>query len=260
MKKAVAVLAGVLGVWVVVLVVLGFVASGRTGARVSERVGQSLQATATLDDADLGLVLGSLELEDLEVRRDDAIGQLSLRIGSLACDLPPLGLALIDRECGELAVSRVRLEVSTTALFKLQRPKRTPIHAERVVIDDAELVFAPSAFFPSLGRVQIRIEHAEAGPTTFRSPLSWLFALAELRAAIDLPAGITVRLVYEGGKLSASGSLFGSTPVEIPVELPVATAADDAKSELEKLVAFGRDLAERLVAKRAQDWLKSKLP
>lgn len=259
-RKVATLLAGALMVWVVVLIVLGFIGSGRVGARVTDRIGESLQAQASLGDADLGLVFGRLELEDLDVRRADTFGTLALEVGTLVCDLPPLGLALVDRTCGELAVSRVRLEVTSTDLLRLQRPKRTPIHADRVIIDDAQLVFAPSAFLPSLGRVQIRIEHAEAGPTTFRTPLSWLFALVELRAVFELPAGITLRLTYANGTLSASGSLFGSTPITLPITLPVASATDDAKAEVAKLVAFGRDIAERLVTKRAQDWIRSRLP
>ena len=141
----------------------------------------------------------------------------------------------------------------------LAPPKRAPIRARRVVIDDAQLVFAPSAFLPSLGRVAIAIDHAEAGPTVFRTPLSWLLALDTLSMRLDLPAGISLHLAYRGGKLSASGSLFGATPVELPVELPVATGARDAHDELDLLIKTAEDLGERLIARRAQDWLESTL-
>jgi len=59
--------------------------------------------------------------------------------------------------------------------------------------------------------------------------------------------------------LTAAGSLFGSSPVALPIELPVAGAAKDAHDEFQLLVQLGRQIAERLVAKRAEDWLKSKL-
>ena len=245
--------------WIILLAVLGPVLAGREQTHVVERVGESLQATASVGTTDLGLVGGSLVLDRLAVRRDDAIGHLALDVDQVRCDLAPLGWALVDHDCRELAIHGMRLEVSTAALFQLRHPARQPIRARRVIIDDATLAFAPSAFVPSLGRVAITIEHAEAGDTVFRTPLSWIFALEVLRARIDLPANITLRLGYAHGKLSAAGTLFGSAPVEVPFELPVAAMAADARGEIALLVKAGEDVAERLVAKRAQDWLNSKL-
>jgi hypothetical protein len=259
LRRVVLIVAGVIAAWLVVLVVLGLVYGERTARGVAGRFGESLQGTATFGDADLALVRGGLSLERLRVRRDDVLGKLSLDVADLRCDLPPLGLALVDRECAELAIDGMRLEVSALALLRLKKAKRPPTRAERVVIRDAVLGFAPSAFVPDLGRVQIRVERAEAGPTRFRTPLSWLFALRELHASFDLPAGIVVHLAYHGGVLSASGSVFGSEPVEIPVTLPVREAADDGQAELARLVAWGQAVAERLVARRAKEWLRSKL-
>ena len=48
--------------------------------------------------------------------------------------------------------------------------------------------------------------------------------------------------------------------MEIPLALPVAEAGDDAQAEMAKLVAFGRNLAEQLAVRRAEDWIRSKLP
>ena len=93
----------------------------------------------------------------------------------------------------------------------------------------------------------------------FRTPLSWLFGLEVLRARIELPANITLRLAYGNGRLAAAGTLFGSAPVEVPFSLPRADAAKDAREEIQLLVQAGEDVAERLVAKRAEDWLRSKL-
>jgi hypothetical protein len=262
-RRVVQIVVGAVAAWIVLLVVLGFTHGGRVGGRVAERIGDSLQGAATFGDADLALVRGGLTLERLTVRRDDAIGKLSLEVADVSCDLPPLGLALVDRDCGELVVGGMRLEVSALALFRIKQAKHPPTRAQRVVIRDAVLGFAPSAFLPDLGGVQIRIERAVAGPTRFRTPLSWIFALQELRASFDLPAGIAVHLVYRGGRggvMSVSGSVFGAGPVEIPVTLPVRDATEDARSELERLVQFGKGVAERLVARRAAEWLRSKLP
>jgi len=254
-------LGGVIAIaaWLVTLIVLDFVVAARQAATTTARVGESLQGTATLGDLDLALIRGRLELDGLAVHRDDVIGHLALDVREVTCELAPLGWALVDRGCRELAVRGVRLEVSTAALFKLHRPKHAPIHADRVVIDDAQLAFAPSAFVPSLGRIQISIDHAEAGPTTFLTPMSWIFSLQTLHAHVELPAGLTVKLTYDHGVFGAAGSLFGSTPVELPLQLPVATLYTDAHDEIQALVKLGTDLAEQLVAKRAEDWIRSKL-
>lgn len=259
LRRVVQVVFGVVAAWLIALAVLGEVYDERTGRGIAQRLGRSLEADAKIGGTELSLVTGRVALERIAVRRADAVGKLALDVARVDCDLPPLGLALLDRECSELSVRGVRLDVSTAALFKLRRPKQSQIRAQRVVIDDAVLVFAPSAILPSLGRIEIAIEHAVAGPTTFRTPLSWVFAMRELRAALALPAGITLHLRYANGVLGASGSVLGGKPVELPLALPVVEASDDARSEIGKLVEFGTELAQRLVARRATDWVKSKL-
>jgi hypothetical protein len=245
--------------WLAALLVVDAALEGRTRRRTAERIAESLQADATIDRGDLALVRGGIDLDGLTVRRDDLIGHLTITVAGLHCALPPLGLALIDRDCRELAIRGTRLSISTAALFRLKHPRRPPLHAQHVVIDDARLEFSPSAFVPDLGRVAIAIEHAEAGDTTFKTPLSFLFTLRALRATVELPAGITLELTYELGQLYVAGAIFGSTPIALPVALPVADLADDPQAEIAKLVAFGKDLAAQLVTRRAEDWLKSKL-
>lgn len=247
------------GLWLITLVICDLAIASHQRTVTTARIGESLQGTATIGSLDLALIRGRLELEQLAVRRDDVIGHLALDVADVDCELAPLGWALVDRDCSELAVRGVRLEVSTAGLFKLKRPKQKPIRAHRVVIDDAKLAFSPSAFLPSLGRIAISIDHAEAGETVFVTPLSWIFSLETLRAHVELPAGLTVQLTYDHGVFGAAGSLFGSTPVQLPLQLPVATLYADGRAELQALVKLGTDLAEKLVAKRAEDWVRSKL-
>ena len=256
LRRAAVVAGAVAAAWIVAMLVVGAVFAKRMADHVTERLGESLQATATVGSSDLAMLRGRLELGALAVRKDD-IGKLALDVDDVRCELPPLGLALVDRSCGELAVRGVRLEVSTAAVFHIHNPKRNPIHADRVVIDDAMFVFAPSAMVSSVGRIAISIDHAEAGRTVFKTPLSWLFSLQVLRARLELPAHATIQLRFDHGVLSAAGTLFGSSPVSVRVTLPAPHG--DARDEIRQLAELGIDFAEQLVTKRAEDWIRSKL-
>ncbi len=258
MRRFLKALIGTLILWLGAMVIVGVIYGGRAGDRVATRIADSLVAEVTLESSSLAMIRGHLVLDGLKVRKDD-LGRLSIDVDTIRCELPPLGIALVDRECRDLIVKGVRLEVTAAAVFQLKKPKRAPLHVRHVEIRDAVLTFAPSAFIPALGRISIKIVHAEAGPTTFKTPLSWIFSLRALEATIELPAGITVKLGYANGKLTAAGGIFGTTPVVLPFAIPIPQSAEDAKKEIEALVSLGKDLAEQLVAKRAEDWLKQKL-
>ncbi len=251
-RLAIAALALVVA-WLVALVIIGIVVGREQPAKIAARLGESLQGSASVAGVDLALVRGELAIERLAVHRDDAIGHLALDVPDVRCELAPLGGALFDRGCRELAVHGVTLEISSLALFHLHHAKHPPVHADHVTIDAATLVFSPSAFLPDLGKVTVRVDRAEAGATTLRTPLSWICAMTFLDATIELPAGISLHLTYANGQLGAAGSLFGTSPVVVFVELP--RPADDPHDETAALVAFGERVAEQLVAKRAADWL-----
>ncbi|MCX5742701.1 MAG: hypothetical protein NT062_09415, partial [Proteobacteria bacterium] len=143
--------------------------------------------------------------------------------------------------------------------IKLKRP-HNPIHARHVVIDDAVLELSPSAIAPGLGKLKITVEHAEARDTLMKTPFSWIFALEALRAKLELPGDIVVALSYDHGKLTVAGGLFGARPIALPFAIPVADLADDPKAELARLGALGKEIAERVLAQRAKDWMKSLAP
>ena len=258
LRRALITVVVVLGCWVVALVVLDFVLGSRQQRGTCNRLAEALQATATIQSSDLALIGGRWQFAGLAVRKDDAVGHLAIDVADVRCELPPLGWALLDRDCRELAVRGATLEASSNALFRLHHPRRRPIHAERVVIDDATITFLPSAFAANLGRVEIHIDHARSGPTTLRTPMSWLFAVHELKAQLALPAGVTVDLTYMEGKLAVTSTLLGA-PVEIPLELPDPGQARDGHEENLLLVRLATQVAERVVAQRATDWLRSKL-
>jgi hypothetical protein len=251
-RLAIAALALVVA-WLVALVVIGLIAGREQPGKIAARLGESLQGSATVAGVDLALVRGELAIDGLAVRRDDDVGHLALDVADVRCELVPLGGALFDRGCRELAIHGVTLAVSSLALFHIQHAKHPPVRADHVAIDAATLEFSPSAFLPDLGKVTVRVDRAEAGATTLRTPLSWICAMTFLDATIELPAGIALHLTYANGQLGAAGSLFGASPVVVPVELP--QPADDPRDEMRGLVAFGERVAEQLVAKRAADWL-----
>lgn len=257
-KKLALGFAAIVVLWFVVLVVIGFAYADRYGAGVADRVGESLGATGTMGSTKLSLVRGRVEMSDLSVQRDDAVGKLSLDVGEVDCDTPPLGIALFDRSCNSLAISHVRMNVSTGAVFQVKKPKRPPIRAHRVTIDDAQLVFERNALVRGIGRIAITVEHAQAGETVFRTPLAWLLSLEELRARFDLPARVSFQIEYRDGTWSATGTLFGKTPVQVAMRPPVASLFEDNRAEVKGLVKFGEDLAEALVARKAENWLQSK--
>jgi hypothetical protein len=244
--------------WLVALVVGGVAARGRVVNAVTTRLSETLGAPATVGGSELGLVRGRLAIDDLALRRDD-LGHLALTIPEVRAELAPLGLALLDREVRTLSIRGLRLEISTAAVFHVRPPRRPPVRARAVEIDDATLVFEASAFVPGLGRIEIHVDHARAGATTLRTPLSWLLTLEELRARVALPGGVTVALHLHDGRLAVAGSLFGGAPVELPIELPVVRAGADAREEIGLLVGLGKDLATRVVEQRAADWLRRKL-
>jgi hypothetical protein len=259
-RRILIVAGAVVAIWLLALLVLGVALSSRQERATRERLADSLHAKVTIGAVDLALIRGHLVLDRLAILRDDRTGRLAIEVARVRCELAPLGWALFDRDCRELRVQGLAFEVSSAALFKLPRPaKSEPVRADRVVIEGAKLVFMPAAFAPSLGRIEIAIDHAAAGPTVLRTPLSWLFALRELKARFELPAGVSVHVAYANGVLTASGSLFGSAPVQVPLAIPVADAVTDAHDEMALLLQLGRQTAERLVARRAEDWLRSKL-
>jgi hypothetical protein len=237
--------------WLGFLVVLGMVKARGYGADVAVRVGEPLGATGTMASTDVALVRGRLEMDGLALRRDDAGGRLSLDVDALRCNLAPLGYALVDGTCDDLAVVGLRMDASTAAVFHVQHPKHPPVHARHVVIENAVLAFDPDALAPGVGRVEVRVEHADAGDTQFRTPLSWLFSLRELHARLELPAQVVVDLRYADGRFSADGSLLGSDPIEVDVTLPPAGTLEDGRAEMRALVQVGTDVATKLVEQRA---------
>jgi hypothetical protein len=234
----------VVALWFGALVVIGWVYAGRQGERIAERVGEALQAEGEVEAAELELVHGRFVLAGLRAARADATGRLELRVAGVDCDLAPLGWALIDRECRELAVREVRLDITTLQMLRVQRPRRRPFRAAAVALDDLTLTVGAPA-------VQVELHHAAAGPTVFRTPLSWLFAARSVRATVRGlgPLG-TIELAYDGVRWTAAGTELGSAPVVLDARLPAWDAALEPAAELAQLAELGRAVSSQLVAAR----------
>lgn len=218
-------------------------------------MGQALHGDGTVQHADLALVRGYLEADGVAVRHDDVFGTLSLDVDRFHCDLAPLGLAIAQSGCRDLVIEGVKLELSTLAVFTWQKPKRAPVTVDHVMLHDATLKFDGGALAPGLDAIQIHIDRAEAGPTTFKSPLSFLFAMTALGATIELPGGIGIRLDVEDGVLYARGTFLGKAPIELRLALPLRDASWDARAELRALVAYGQTIATRLLEQRVRNFV-----
>ncbi|MCE9578015.1 MAG: hypothetical protein K8W52_33090 [Deltaproteobacteria bacterium] len=241
--------------WVVGLVVAGYAARGCVVERTTTRLGESLDATVALEDLELSLVRGQVGLGGLVIDREHD-GHLHVRIDRIDAGIAPLGAYLWNRDLGQVTVAGVDIEVTAWAVLKIKPPKRKPMVMDHLTIDGARVVFAPTSVTGDWGKATLQVTRAEAGPTILRTPMSWLFALERLDASLDLPGIAPVTLHFEGGRLEASGSVFGATPIAIDVTLPVPEPGHEGR----QLADLGADLAERLALARAERLLRRVLP
>jgi hypothetical protein len=246
------ILGGVLLLWFALLVVLGFAYGGSRGERIAERLGEAVKGEGGVEGSDLALVRGRLSVEQLRVRRDDEVGKLALDISELRCELPPVGIALFDSECRELVLDGLALDVSTFDVFRVQRPKRPPMRAREVTIENATIGVPLET-----GRVDIKLAYIIAGPTVFKTPVSWLFELRGLRATVTMPLG-TVELAYLNGVLVAWGGIF-TTPLVLAVPPPALDPADDNRAELARIVGWGKALAKRVLKENLKSLMRQPL-
>ncbi|HVV81810.1 MAG TPA: hypothetical protein VHE35_01980 [Kofleriaceae bacterium] len=238
---------GALAGYLVLLVVVGWATGGMVARDVRARLAASLDADADVGGARVSLVRGAASIRDISVRREHD-GYLSLDLDRLDLDVAPLGAVLWDRDPRAVSVRGGRLEVTGLGVLRLpRRPAHPPIRVGALALDDCAIVLATAGMMTGLTRVQLTIERARSGETVLRTALSWLFTLQELVARVELAGGVTVRLEYRGGVLSAAGGPFGAVPVVIPFEIP--PAGDD---EVEQLAAIGKQLGKELAMAEAR--------
>jgi hypothetical protein len=246
------VLVGALGVWCVALVIAGYAAAGCQKRRVEQRIARAFEAKVGFGDADLSLLRGRFGGDDLTIAKDTPIGTLRVHVGRLEAELAPLGLALVDGGMRALRLSDVNLEATTLELLRATRRGGKPFAVDELELTNVRLVTMPTTLVPGLGKLELTIQHARAGPTVLRTPLSWVFSLRELVARVDVEGGVSVRVEYRGGVLRASGGVLGSTWVDVPFAIPVL----DPAREMEQLAALGVDLAAKMTLRQAESILQ----
>ncbi len=234
--------------WFAVLFVAGFAARGCVRQAVRERLATTLRGNAEVGSISLSLIRGQAELRDVTVVRDTG-GDLRLHVAQANFEIAPLGFGLFTRHVRRILIRGVTLEMSGRAALKVH-PR--PIATDEFELFDAKMTVSALALMPGLGKVEVTVRHAKAGPVTLATSLSWLFKLHEFDATIEV-ASVAVTLRLRDGKLYAAGSVFGSTPVELPFGLNAATAADEVGAVME----FAKKLGKEVLLRKAKDLFKS---
>lgn len=256
MKRVAGALAALVVAWIVFLLIAGAAYRPRTVAKITDRVGGSLNARTSIDDASLGLVRGVLVLEGVHALRD-GVGTFSIDALRVRCHLLPFGVALWNQHCRELEIDGVKMEVTSVGFIKMKKPSKDPLNVDHVVIRDGSLGFSPSAFVPDLGRIEVHVDEAVARATSFTTPLAWIFTLQTLRASFKLPGDVALSLTYVNDVLTVTGSVLGSAPITIPLVMPTSTG--NVEKDLEALESVGKQVATKIVERRAKNWLREAL-
>jgi hypothetical protein len=254
-RKIAKVAAGVAVVYFVVLVAGGLFGGGCVKRRLTERLAKTLDAEVSIGDVSLSLVRGRVELRDLVIERKTG-AHMRIEIDQIVADTAPLGWMLFDREARDVLVRDADISLSAAGAVALRNVKAPVMKIRKLRLDDVRLHVAPTALMPVLGAVDVTIDSATTAPVEVRSALSWIFAIRELQAKLDAPGGVSVGVGYGAKMLKVDGSLFGSTPLAVPFELPVP---DPTALELAQLRDVATRLATALGKQTVENWLKEQV-
>ena len=231
----------------------GLVLRGCVEDRARDRIAAALDAEVTIGSSSFSVWRGRVELEDVVAVRKQG-GAVELRIDQVEAELAGWGLILFDRDIDRAVVRGARLDLSARGLAAVARKGRTPLEVGELVLEDVSVAVMPTAILPGLGRVESRLTRAVARPADLTGGLSWLDQLVELESTLSAPGGVAVTTRYRPGFLALSGSWFGSTPIEIPFEIPDLDPAADEIEQLRVLLAeVVRAAGRRMVREAAKD-------
>jgi hypothetical protein len=245
--------------WLLILFIAGFAARGCVRNSVQERLSTTLGGRADVGKVSLGLIAGHVELRDVDVVRDTG-GDLKLHVSQVQFSMAPLGLGLFSRHVRRMEIRGVTLDMSGRAALHVH-PR--PIETDDFELHDAKLTLVPSNWAPGpnteraserwlagVVKIEVTVNHAQAGPVVLATSLSWIFKLKAFDASIDV-AGVAVSLRFRDGKFYAAGSVFGSAPVELPFGLNAVAAGE----EVQALMEFGKKLGKEVLLRKAKDLL-----
>lgn len=231
------------------LVVASWVVAATVERDVQHRLATTLDGTATVGDATVSLLRGSIAVTGVHAERHH-LGTLALDVDRIELDVAPLGAFAVVRSPRALRVTGGHLVVTGAgALDGLERG-HAQVDVGAVELRASELTLAVTSLWPELARVHLVLDRVRAGPTRFRTPLSWVFTLDELDARVELPGGSAFTLAYRDGALTARGGLFGAAPITVPVDLRYRAGVD----ETVQLRALAFELGKRLAVERARRW------
>ena len=238
----------------------GLLLRGCVEDRARERIAAALDAEVTVGSTSFSVWRGRVELEDVVAVRKQG-GAVELHIDRVEADLAGWGLILFDRDIDRAVVRGARLDLSARGLAAVARKGRTPLEVGELVLEDVAVAVMPTAILPGVGRVEVRLTRAVARPANLTGGLSWLDDLVELESTLSAPAGVAVTTRYRPGSLALSGSWFGSTPIDIPFEIPDLDPAAYEIDQLRVLVtevvrAAGRRMVREVAKDKVLDTLK----
>ncbi len=244
MRKRVALgLGGLCLVYLLTLLVLSYALQDRVEGRVRERLSYILRADSVeIDEVDVSLLRGRVVLRGVHAKRS-SIGMASLAIEEVDIRLPPMGLALFDRDPSRVDINRADLQLSALGVATLRRSKSTPPRLGELRITDSKLRLVATSLFPGIGQAELAIEEALASDVAFNNSIAWLFKTERLHARLRTTGDVELSVDYEGGLLSVGGSLLGSEPITIPFAWPLPSPSE---LELDQLLALGKQLLRQL--------------
>lgn len=240
--------------WLGLLVALGVLGADAARTRLQAEVGTALGAEVRIDELELALVRGIADVRGVHLRKRGD-GELDVDVAAARADVAPLGAVLVARRLRALSARGITVRATTRAVLTGQVLGADPIEADAIALDDAHLELAAGAFLPGLA-LTIDARRVRAGPTRLVTPLSWLLAVRELDARVDVVGG-PVDVSLRDGTLTAVGGLLGAQPIEVPLGDRLSTAGlpDDPvarrTAELERVTALASYVTEQLAWIRA---------
>lgn len=255
MKRLVLSVAGGAAGYLAVLLIAGWLVPGCVAERMKRRLAASLDAEVEIGDVDLDLLGGNIIVRDLHIVRDR--GAVDITIDRADATIASFGRVIYDRDLGAVAVRGAEVTLTGAGAVGLRGGERAaePVSMQSLRLTEVTIVVTPTALMPRLGRVEVQLERAVTGPLELRNAMSWVHALEELRAVVDV-GGASGAVDYGAGELSVGAGLFGSRPITVPFRLP---RPEPEALELAQLKSVAAALARALGPAAARRWLGREL-